>query len=112
STLAQSSQLPLLAEISVAMAASEPGEPPSEAFVRRVILPLRPIDLEARLKGDGADGKEGEEDEEGEEDCLRVRDCVDLSLLTPDLMNVISDLNEQCLSDTGIPSEVLLPECR
>lgn len=112
STLAQSSQLPLLAEISVAMAARDPGEPPSETFVRRVILPLRPIDLEARLKGTDAEGKEGEEDEEAEDDCLRVRDCVDLSLLTPDLLNVISDLNEQCLSDTGIPNEVLLPECR
>jgi len=110
STVARSSQLPRAAEISVRIA--EPEGEPIAPFVRRVLLPLRPIDLVAQLTGDG-EGANGEvEDDESEAPCLRVRDCVDVSALTPDLMNVVFDLMDQCLEDTGIPSSVLLPECQ
>jgi type II secretory pathway pseudopilin PulG len=115
--LARSSQLPLAVEIEVSWAPQAPGEEPIGPYTRRVVLPLRPFDLEARLTGKepGAPGEQDEEDEEKkaeEESCLRVRDCVDVRALPPDLMNVVFDLMDQCLSDTGIPDDVLLPECR
>jgi hypothetical protein len=117
SALARASQLPLAAEIEVWWAGEGPDAAPVGPYTRRVVLPLRPFDLEARLTGQepGPGGEQDEDDEKEEkkdEACLRVRDCVDVRALPPDLMNVVFDLMDQCLSDTGIPAEVLLPECR
>lgn len=112
STLARSSQLPLVAEISVSVADEGTGEA-AGPFRRRVVLPMRPMDLAARLSAeDQVASNDGDEDEEeAGAGCLRVRDCIDVSALTPDLMNVVFDLMDQCLEDTGIPDSALLPEC-
>jgi prepilin-type N-terminal cleavage/methylation domain-containing protein len=89
SSLVDASRLPLAAEIEVALAdtgadsgaavADEPPEP--DAFVRQVLLPVRPLDLEALLRGDAtpADGDEEEEEEEQSEedpDCVTVAACL------------------------------------
>lgn len=110
SALARASQLPLAVEIEVWWA----GEPPAGPYTRRVVLPLRPFDLEARLTGNapGTNGEQDEDDDEKDEACLRVRDCVDVRALPPDLMNIVFELMDRCLSDTGIPADVLLAECR
>jgi prepilin-type N-terminal cleavage/methylation domain-containing protein len=114
SALAHSSQLPLMAEVSVQMAPQDPGGEPSASFVRRMVLPLRPFDLEAQLAGRFDPADEGSKDEEGAEqaDCLRVRDCIDASQLGPDLLEIILDLQDQCLEDVGVPPEAILAECQ
>jgi len=73
STLVDSSKLPLAAEIELAFAPPD-GALESAAldaapvpYVRRVILPVRPIDLEALL-GQGEDGDAGPGDEQDEEE--------------------------------------------
>ncbi len=79
STVALSSQLPLSAEISVAvyteeLAEREQREDFGEAeepplWARRVDLPVRPLDLAALLSGEeGAGSADGDEDEEGDGD--------------------------------------------
>jgi hypothetical protein len=119
STLARSSQLPLVAEVTVQMAPLQPGDEPDEPYVRRVLLPMRPFDLEAQLSGNlgpgGGDEKDEDGDQEGEgEDanCLRVRDCVDASLIGPELLGIILELQDQCIDDVGVPSDAILPSCR
>jgi len=70
STIANSSQLPLAAEIRLALRDGGPGEEASgPLFTRRVLLPLRPLDLQEEVEsGPGAPGEAEEEDEDGEED--------------------------------------------
>jgi len=114
SALAQSSELPHAVEISVLMAPTDPGAPSVGPFTRRVVLPMRPMDLAARL-GTGEPGADGEE-EGDDEDCLRVRDCIDAAALAlePLLADIVNDpsIQNQCLGDTGIPASVLLEPCR
>lgn len=73
STAERSGDLPVAAEISLALrdAAAPEGE---RAFARRVVLPLRPIDLERALAGEGED-EEDEEEEEEDDGCLTVSAC-------------------------------------
>ena len=76
SALVQSSELPLAAEIRVSLYADDTGEAVVGPFVRRVTLPLPPLDLEAQLAAAGArtglldsDGDgipDAEEDEDGD----------------------------------------------
>ncbi|MBW2315933.1 MAG: prepilin-type N-terminal cleavage/methylation domain-containing protein [Deltaproteobacteria bacterium] len=115
SALVQSSQLPLVAEISVTMAPENSGDEPAGPFTRRVVLPMLPIDLAGRLGGEEAAA--GSEDDEGEdENCLRVRDCIDAAALAlePLLANIVNDpsIQDQCLADTGIPASVLVEACQ
>jgi hypothetical protein len=118
SALVQSSQLPLVAEISVVMAPQYEGEPPAGPFTRRVVLPMPPIDLAARLSGEeGGPGADVDRDEDGDDEgCLRVRDCIDAAALAlePLLADILNDpsLQDQCLEDTGIPPSVLQERCR
>ena len=68
-TLAGSGQLPTAAEIEVSFRTG-PGEDDIDGpYVRRVLLPLRPIDLEAQLAAAGgqqpANGLPGDEDADG-----------------------------------------------
>jgi type II secretory pathway component PulJ len=71
SSLERSGQLPVAAEIALALrdATAPEGE---RAFKRRVLLPLQPIDLEKALKGEDEGDQEDEEDEEG---CVTVGEC-------------------------------------
>jgi hypothetical protein len=115
STLVDSSELPLAAEISVALLAeSDPfQEEEPQIYQRQVLIPVRPLDLEALLEeasgfGPG-DGEEGEEDEElsDDEDCVTVGDCIalnpdlyeQLEEARPDLVPVIESIRDQCFSD-------------
>jgi type II secretory pathway component PulJ len=67
-TLAASSELPLAAEIEVSFRTG-PGENDVDGpYTRRVLLPLRPIDLEAQLaaaEGQEGNGLPGDEDSDG-----------------------------------------------
>lgn len=72
STLERSNQLPIAAEIRLALRDETAPEGERE-FARRVVLPMRPLDLEKALSGDeaGDDEEEGDEDE----DCVTVAQC-------------------------------------
>jgi type II secretion system protein J len=86
SALAQASRLPLAVEVALALA----GEPESdglareaaeeeeetETLVRRVLLPLRPLDFEALFAGRTGGEDDDEEDEEDDPDCVTVDECV------------------------------------
>jgi len=74
STLERSGQLPIAAEITLALAdASAPdGE---REFSRRVVLPIRPIDLAKALSGESGDEDEDDEDDEGDEECVTIAQC-------------------------------------
>lgn len=115
SAVAQSSQLPRVAEISVMVAPEDPDAAPAGPFTRRVVLPMPPIDLVASLGGDAAKTDQAG-DEGDDEGCLRVRDCIDPTALALDplLSNILNDpsLQDQCLADTGIPDSVLLERCK
>jgi type II secretory pathway component PulJ len=68
-TLAASSELPLAAEIEVSFRTG-PGENDVDGpYTRRVLLPLRPIDLEQQLAAaagqEGGNGRPGDEDSDG-----------------------------------------------
>jgi hypothetical protein len=73
STLERSGQLPIAAEVSLAIADASAPEGERE-FVRRVVLPIRPIDLEKTLAGETGDDEDEEEDDE-DEDCVTVAQC-------------------------------------
>jgi type II secretory pathway pseudopilin PulG len=73
STVVESSELPLVVEIQLALATPpaedfEAEEP--EIYKRRIPLPVRPIDLQAQIAGPGAlaGGEEDEEEEDEEEE--------------------------------------------
>ncbi len=152
--LAESSELPVGAEIEVSML-PEPGATTAPAtaagaasdpaavgpFVRRVLLPLRPIDLEALLKPDeaaataagedeekkdeeSATSEEGEQteqakaDEEKDEACMTVAQCLSMnpSVLQqfPQLNSIITAIGGQCFRDVAasIPAGVSLVGCQ
>jgi len=77
SVMTESSELPLSAEIQVSLFVDAESEAVAGPFVRRVSLPLRPLDLEAQLEAAGAGPADGadsdgdgipdaEEDEDGD----------------------------------------------
>jgi hypothetical protein len=72
STLERSSQLPVSAEIRLALLDETAPEGERE-FSKRVLLPLRPIDLEKALSGEEEEGEEEDEEEDG---CVTVGQCV------------------------------------
>jgi hypothetical protein len=74
STVERSGQLPVAAEISLALIDSSAPEG-ERAFTRRVVLPLRPIDLEKALSGEDDTDEDDEEDEDDEKDCVTVGAC-------------------------------------
>jgi prepilin-type N-terminal cleavage/methylation domain-containing protein len=85
SALVDASRLPLAAEIQVALAedadAATEADAEPEPLLRRVLLPLRPLDFQRLLTGEApGEGGEGEEEEEeqaeGEEDCVTVDACL------------------------------------
>lgn len=75
STLERSSQLPIAAEIQFAMLdpTAKEGE---RVFAKRVVFPLRPLDLEKLLSGDEAGGDEDQDDDgDGDDGCVTVGEC-------------------------------------
>jgi prepilin-type N-terminal cleavage/methylation domain-containing protein len=123
STLVASSELPLAAEISVSLFAHADTDTQDGPYVRRVLLPLRPLDLEAQLEAGGAangvadrDGQsEGEDlDGDGEPDtpaqeagCVTVAQCLQenpglqqtLSEAPADIQALVQGSLGQCARD-------------
>jgi prepilin-type N-terminal cleavage/methylation domain-containing protein len=83
SQITESSELPVAVEIEVALM---PTEAPSDLTVaaepmlyqKRVLLPMKPLDIETLTDPEAAAGEGGEDDE------LTVADCVDFSKLETD----------------------------
>ena len=82
-----------------------------------MILPVRPLDLEALLDASGEDDEEEDEEEDGE--CVTVEACVarnlevfELLLATnPDLRVVIDSIRGQCFSDHASTLSVEVEGC-
>jgi hypothetical protein len=108
STLERSSKLPLAAEITLALRDDSAPEGERE-FTKRVVLPIRPIDLEKALSGKaGAD--DGSDEEDDEDGCVTVGECQAANAAafaaaiaqTPDPASIQSALDanrEQCWQD-------------
>jgi len=117
---AQSSLLPIAAEVRVALLPPEPKEddefaqPEPELFTRPVVLALDPLDLEKAL------GAESDEDEE-EDDlaCVTVSQCVarnqarvDAYLAqNPDLQGILASIADQCWKDHADNVPVPVTNC-
>ncbi len=136
SSLVQSGQLPLAVEIEVALANPDDPEAEPTRFRRRLLLPLRPIDLEELLDpssavggGEGDAGAEGDEEgEEGDDEpACRSGPCAGLSVcqalncsldLGPSVATLLGDIGGQpfCKWRGRIPqslrSMILNPACR
>lgn len=119
STLAGSSELPIAAEIEVSFLTGVEGEVDGP-YLRRVLLPLRPLDLAAELaKAAGQTLQEGVQDEDGDgdideddaeiaaereesggaeddEDCVTIGQCL---ASNPQLQSLVSNLppNQQAV---------------
>ena len=74
STLERSGQLPVSAEITLALR-DERAPEGERVFAKRVVLPMRPIDLEKALAGKDGEADE-EEDDEDKDSCVTVSECV------------------------------------
>lgn len=106
---AQSSELPIAAEVQLALLPEEPVEedafdvPEPELFTRPVVFALDPLDLEKAL---GVES-EGEEEDEDDLACVTVSECiarnqaaVDAYLAdNPDLAGILSSISDQCWKD-------------
>jgi type II secretory pathway component PulJ len=134
SQIAQSGQLPVAVEIQVALADPDDPEAEPETFSRRVLLPLRPLDLEELLDPNSAVGggsgedEEGEEGEEGDEDAqcsegpcggLTVCQAVNCtSDLGPSVATLLSEIGTQpfCRWRGRLPASlsamIVNPRCR
>jgi prepilin-type N-terminal cleavage/methylation domain-containing protein len=121
---AQSSQLPVAAEIQVALfptptAGDEPfaGEEP-EHFTRPVVFALDPLDLEKALAG-AADEEEKEGEEEDELACVTVRECESRNQAAvnsfiarnPDLRGILDSIADQCWKDHAGSVPVQVTNC-
>lgn len=121
STVARSGTLPLAVEIQIAWAPA-PGQDKPETFTRRVLLPLRPLDLQAALgeggpqngqgqgetQGNGTD--QGSSDQTGnQQQCVTVGQCISRNAgvyqaflqSRPDaaaVQSVVNSLANQCFS--------------
>jgi type II secretory pathway component PulJ len=124
STLATSSELPLAAEIRVSFVGASDTDPPDGPYVRRVLLPLRPLDLEQQLAGGanappgGGQGQDQNGDQSSTDDgsgdqqagqetgCVTVGQCLQrnpqlqsqLSGLQPEIQDVVQGSLGACAS--------------
>jgi prepilin-type N-terminal cleavage/methylation domain-containing protein len=64
SLLGDTSELPLAAEISVSLFVDEESDLTDGPYIRRVLLPLRPLDLQAMLEA--GDGESAQQDQDGD----------------------------------------------
>ncbi len=152
SQLTDSSELPVGAEIEVSMlpppgATADPASAAGAAagpetigpFVRRVLIPIRPIDLEAMLHPDeaeaaaAADSKEEKTGEDAESDdpsqqasaeekqdeqCMTVAQCLSLNPAVlqqyPQAQGILSAIGGQCFRDVAasLPPGIGLVGCR
>jgi hypothetical protein len=102
STLVESSELPLAAEISVAIlpASDSLEEEEPEVYRRRVLIPVRPLDAEALLTA----GESEDDDGSGCSTGPTVRECIEgnpaFAALPAesDLLAVVEEFGDECFS--------------
>jgi type II secretory pathway component PulJ len=122
STLADSSQLPLAAEISLAMLPEGDSvqEKSPRLYQLRVLLPVRPLDLQALLDPGAGAGGEDEEEEELDDECVAtVGECITrnpeafdaLRAARPDLGPVIDSIQDQCYADYASTFDIPVGGC-
>lgn len=115
---AQSSALPLAAELRLALApvaeteeeAFEAGEP--LVYARPVLFALDPLDLEKALTGEEGEGEGEEEDEDLA--CVTVSQCVSRNQALadayleqhPEAREILASIGDQCVKDAQIPFTV------
>jgi type II secretory pathway component PulJ len=117
STLLHSSDLPVAAEIRLTLRPAEEQGRELPPFVRHVVIPLRPLDLEALLAEAQRDEGRSPDEEDGE--CVTVEQCVarnpqvfQLLLATsPDLAAVIDSIAGQCFRDHAATLAVQVEDC-
>jgi hypothetical protein len=106
SLLADASELPRMVEIGISMAADGQVDRAASSdaapdFTRQVMLPLRPVDLEALLDASAA----GEPDED--EDCVTVGQCLSDRPEVRQIMDLddeqIDQLAGTCVTDLDLP---------
>lgn len=116
STVARDGTLPLAVEISVTWPPTTSGGEP-ETFTRRVLLPLRPFDLQAALGGTSGQNQQDQNQDQGEGDqagdqqqsCVTVGQCIQrnagayqqLLQSRPDaaaVQSVVNSIANQCFS--------------
>jgi prepilin-type N-terminal cleavage/methylation domain-containing protein len=107
---AQSSQLPIAAEVQVALLPEDPVEGESlaqaepERFVRPLVFALDPLDLEKAL---GAESSAEEDEEDDDLACVTVAECVSRNQAAvdgylaqnPDLRGILASIADQCWKD-------------
>ena len=107
---AQSSQLPIAAELQVALLPEQPAlddaleAPEPELFARPVVFALDPLDLEKAL---GAESSTDEDDDEDDLACVTVSECVSRNqgvvdgylAQNPDLQGILASIADQCWKD-------------
>lgn len=119
---AQSSQLPIAAEVSVALLPEEPiedetiAQPEPELLMRPVVFALDPLDLEQAL---GAESGEDQDDEEDDLACVTVAECVSRNQAAvdgylaqnPDLEGILASIADQCWKDHAGSVPVAVTNC-
>ena len=118
STLVDSSELPLAAEISLAILpeGDRLDEEEPEVYLRRVLLPVRPLDLEALL---GASTEADAEEEEEDEECVTVSECLERNGVSldelrdsdPGLYSSIDSILGFCFSEHADSLPMALEDC-
>jgi type II secretory pathway component PulJ len=127
STLVDSSELPLAAEISVAILAEVAEDDPfqeeePQVYQRQVLLPVRPLDLQVLLdeaSGLGSDSDEEEGDSSEEGGCVTVGECIalnpglyeELKASNPLLAQSIDSVRDQCFSEYAHFVDVQVQGC-
>jgi prepilin-type N-terminal cleavage/methylation domain-containing protein len=121
STELDSSKLPLAAEIGVRLAdpdrVKEVDADPASPYTRRVLMPMRPIDFEAILKGDETqnqaknDGKDDDKDAKDEDTGMTVGECLALNpgLQLPVDPSALASISGQSASSVAKSAGVQLP---
>jgi len=120
STLVDSSELPLAAEISVAfLPENHPfAEEEPEVYLRRVRIPMRTLDLQALIGASSA--SDDEEERSDDDECLTVSECMALNpgafdalrAADPNLALVIESIQDQCFSDYAGSFDMALEGCQ
>jgi hypothetical protein len=119
---AQSSLLPVGAEIRVALLPDEPPEeddfeaPEPETFTRPIVLALDPLDLEKAL---GAESAEDKDEDEEDLACVTVAECVSRNQAAvagfisqnPDLQGILDSIADQCWKDHAGSVPVPVTNC-
>jgi type II secretory pathway pseudopilin PulG len=119
---AQSSQLPIAAEVSVALLPEEQVEddnlaqPEPELFMRPVVFALDPLDLEQALGAESGDDQDEEDDDLA---CVTVAECVSRNQAVvdgylaqnPDLQGILASIADQCWKDHAGSVPVAVTNC-